>query len=195
MDVVLCLKLVAHRVLLQVMEELDLFTSFSSWLRVQIDRLASSSSATDELSEKEATLDNSKVLAYVQNYLTQSPLALFFDDTISQEEADADWQAIDSGASLLDTLDAQLKRHEEGQPYMKGLPHTGFLVSRLDQRASAIFGDIAEAQKRSVRFGQPTKIALEHDIASMDSFMCSELTAVSYQIKTSYMLEMLMLSA
>src|SRR6266536_2491918 len=65
MDIVACLTLVSHKILLLVMEELELFVVFSSWLRLEIDRLASSSHS-EELSEKEAMMDNGKVLLYIR---------------------------------------------------------------------------------------------------------------------------------
>ncbi|EEY22599.1 conserved hypothetical protein [Verticillium alfalfae VaMs.102] len=170
MDVVACLRLAAHRVLLHVMEELDLFTAFSGWLRFQIDRLASSSSATEELNEKEAGLENGKVLAYIQRYLLRSPMALFFDP-VADDEREADWKFIQNEPALLDAVDAQIARQEDGQPYMKALPQLAFLVAYLEDRANGIFKDIAEAQKRSVRFGQPTRIVMGSKMSRIDCVM------------------------
>ncbi|KAM0334150.1 hypothetical protein ACHAQA_001170 [Verticillium albo-atrum] len=182
MDVVACLQLAAHRVLLLAMEELDLFAAFSAWLRFQIDRLASSNSASEELNEKEAGLDNGKVLAYVQRYLVRSPLSVFFD-AASPEERDADWKfVLGEPALLLDTVDAQLARQEAGQPYMKALPQVAFLVAYLEDRANDIFRDIAEAQKRSVRFGQPTKIVMTDKITRMDTIMSSVVKGVGLPV-------------
>ncbi|WYZ40498.1 hypothetical protein EsH8_IV_000839 [Colletotrichum jinshuiense] len=172
MDIVSCLKLVGHKILLNVMDELDLFNAFSTWTRFQIDRLAASSSATDELTEKEATMENSKVLVYIQRFLMESPMAIFLDE-VSKDDYSADWERAESGKSMLDELDTQLRRQEEGQAYLKAFPNVGFLVDYLDARANGVFKDIAEAQKRSVRFGQPTKIALSRKISRMDSTMCS----------------------
>ncbi|EFQ28492.1 anaphase-promoting complex component Cut20/Apc4 [Colletotrichum graminicola] len=173
MDIVSCLTLVGHRILLNVMEELDLFNAFSTWMRFQIDRLAAPSSASEDLTEKEATMENSKVLVYVQRYLVESPMAVFFDE-VSKEDYSTNWERADSGASMLEDLDTQLRRWEEGQPYLKAFPNVSFLVDYLTTRANGIFKDIAEAQKRSVRFGQPTKIALSRKIARFDSTMCPE---------------------
>lgn len=183
MEVVSCLKVVGHRILLQVMDELDYFNAFSAWLRFQIDRAAQSSSDGDEVTEQEAALDTGAVLAFVQHYLIRSPMAVFFDDDVTEQEAEADWRSIDEGTSLLDTLDMQLKQHEEGQPYKKGLPHVGFLVDHLDGRASGIFRDIADAQKRSVHFGEPTRMVFQHDISSMDAVMCPDAAGVSVASK------------
>ncbi|KAJ0167617.1 Anaphase-promoting complex subunit 4 [Colletotrichum tanaceti] len=172
-DVVSCLTLVGHRILLNVMEELDLFNAFSTWMRFQIDRLAASSSASEELTEKEATMENSKVLVYVQNYLMTSPMAAFLDE-VTKEDYSANWERAESGTSMLPELDTQLERYEEGQAYSKAFLNVSFLVDYLSARAGRVFKDIAEAQKRSVRFGQPTKIALGRKIARVDSTMCSE---------------------
>lgn len=169
-DVVACLQLVAHRILLQVMEELELFNAFSMWLRFQIDRLAASNSNNEELLEKEAMMENGKVLAYIQRFLTQSPMGLYFDE-VAQEEYEADREATEGSLDMVDVLDTQLKKYEAGQSCTKALPQVKFLVELLDDRALGVFKDIAEAQKRSVRFGQPTKVVVQSKITHLDSVM------------------------
>lgn len=178
MDVVSCLTMVGHKILLNVMDELELFNAFSSWMRFQIDRLAASSSATEELTEKEATMENSKVLVYIQHYLMESPMAVFLGD-VEKEDYSSNWERAESGASMLDELTTQLTRQEEGQIYLKAFPNVNFLVDYLNSRSGGIFKDIAEAQKRSVRFGQPTKIVLRGKILRSDSSMGSVQTTVS----------------
>jgi len=167
-DILSSLTLVCHRILLCVMEELELFWTFSSWLRLQIDLLATSN-PTEEISEKEALMDNSKVLRYIQDYLLSSPLGLYFDQ-VSKADWTHDWDHVEDGSSLLEMLDKQLKRQESGLPYMKALPRPEFLVDYLSKRAEGIFKNISEAQKRSVRFdNKPVKIALDGgDIAKYD---------------------------
>ncbi|KAJ3942400.1 uncharacterized protein N0V96_007898 [Colletotrichum fioriniae] len=173
MDIVSCLTMVGHKILLNVMDELDLFHAFSTWMRFQIDRFAAPNSASEELTEKEATMENSKVLVYVQRYLVESPMAIFLDE-VATDDYSANWERAENGTSMLDELDTQLKRQEEGQAYLKAFPNVGFLVDYLTARVNGVFKDIAEAQKRSVRFGQPTKIGLGQKIAKIDSTMCSE---------------------
>ncbi|KXH30890.1 anaphase-promoting complex component Cut20/Apc4 [Colletotrichum simmondsii] len=173
MDIVSCLTMVGHKILLNVMDELDLFHAFSTWMRFQIDRFAAPNSASEELTEKEATMENSKVLVYVQRYLVESPMAIFLDE-VATDDYSADWERAESGTSMLEELDTQLKRQEEGQAYLKAFPNVGFLIDYLTARVNGVFKDIAEAQKRSVRFGQPTKIGLGQKIAKIDSTMCSE---------------------
>lgn len=170
LDIVSCLSLIGHKILTYTMDELDHFTAYSTWLRFQIDRLASSS-LSEELTEKEATMDTSKVLTYIERYLTQSPLSIFFDE-VSKEDHAADRESIENGLGLLDLVDQQLKKQEAGQAGMKALTHVDFLVDYATTYSSYLFKDVAEARKRSVRFGKPIKLSLGHPIAKMDTRMC-----------------------
>lgn len=153
------------------MDELEHFNAFSTWLRFQIDRQASSSTTADELTEKEATMDTSKVLTYIENYLTHSPLDVYFDQ-VSEEDWQADFDHIEDGVGILPILDAQLKKQESGQASRKALPHVDFLVSYVTTCSSRIFKDIAEATKRSVRFGKAVKLSIGQPIALMDTLIC-----------------------
>ncbi|KAK0711407.1 anaphase-promoting complex, cyclosome, subunit 4-domain-containing protein [Lasiosphaeris hirsuta] len=171
MDIVSCLTVVAHKVLLCVMDELDHFTAFSVWLRMEIDKQASST-INEDLTEKEANMDNAKVLAYIQRYLVSSPLALYFDE-VTKEDYAKDQELTEAGPSLLELLDKQLKRQEAGQPFMRALPHIDFLVNYLTNRANTVFQDIAEAEKRSVRFGQAVEVSIGQKIWKQDLHMCS----------------------
>lgn len=170
MDIVSCLSLVGHKILTHVMDELDHFSAFSTWLRFQIDRLVSNFS--EELTEKEATLETSKVLTYIEKYLTESPLDNFFD-TIAKEDYDADWEHIEDGPSLLHVLDRQLQRRQQGQSCMKALPHVEFLVDYATTWCNRIFTSIAEAKKRTVRFSKALPISIDAPISTMDMKMSS----------------------
>jgi len=177
MDIVSSLTVVAHKILLSVMDELEHFTAFSGWLRLEIDKQASSTLG-DELTEKEATMDNAKVLTYIQRYLVSSPLELYFGE-VTREDYAKNQELVEDGASLLEMLDKQLKRQEAGQAYMKALPHIDFLVNYLISRANIVFRDIAEAEKRSVRFGQPTELSVGSKIWKQDVHLCSNSKNVS----------------
>jgi len=166
LDIMSCLKLVCTKILTHVMEELDLFAVFSSWLRLEIDVLASSSQ-TDELSEKEATIDHAKVLAYIRNHLMRSPIGKYFDK-VSTEDWTKDFDHLEDGHSLLDVLDKQLQRQGRGLPHMKALPQPGFLIEYLSKNADSVFENIGEAERRSVRFGQPIKLNIGAAVARHD---------------------------
>ncbi|KAH7243294.1 anaphase-promoting complex, cyclosome, subunit 4-domain-containing protein [Fusarium redolens] len=170
MDIVQCLQLIGHKVLINVMDELDSFAAFSTWLRFQIDRLASSSSASEELTGKEATMDIAKVLSYIENYLIDSPLRLFFDE-MTREDYEADWAHIEGGPTLLHVLDQALVKWENGQPSMKALPRVEFLVSYATTWANRTFNGIAEAKKRSVRLGNPIRLSAGRVVSRRDMRM------------------------
>ncbi|EGX89143.1 anaphase-promoting complex component Cut20/Apc4 [Cordyceps militaris CM01] len=167
LDIISCLSLVGHKILLHTMDEREHFAAFSGWLHFQIERLSATSSATDELTEREATMDTSRVLTYIERYLTASPLDAFFD-AVAHEDYEADWAQIEDGPSLLDILDRQLKKAEAGQPAMKALPHVDFLVNYATRWTDRIFKDIADAKKHSVRSGAPMRLKIGGPISKMD---------------------------
>ncbi|KAI8960282.1 anaphase-promoting complex, cyclosome, subunit 4-domain-containing protein [Daldinia sp. FL1419] len=169
MDIVSCLMLVGNKILLVVMEELELFQSFSIWLRHEIDRLAAPS-AVEELSEKEATMEHGKVLAYIQQYMAASPLRHHLSN-VPAERSERSRQQAESGSSLLELLTKQLNKQDTKQLDEDAFAQVEFLCRYLDSRASAIFEGIAEAEKRSIRFGQPTAIELKSSILKFDAIM------------------------
>ncbi|GAO16407.1 hypothetical protein UVI_02047740 [Ustilaginoidea virens] len=178
LDIIGCLSFVGHEILSVVMDELEHFKAFSTWLRFQIDRFASSTTAADELTEKEATIDTSKVLRYIQRFLTNSPLDIFFSH-VSKEDWQADWDYIEDGVSLLPILDSQLRKQESEQASRKALQRLDFLVSYATSWGNRIFDGIAEAKKRSVRFGKPVKLSINQPITAMDIRLCQKQENVS----------------
>lgn len=179
------LTLVAHHVLLTVTKELELFGSFSAWLRLQIDRLATTS-AGEELVEKEAALDAANVLAYIRRYLVSSPLAAFLgSESDGEGSASGDWEeASKAGGSLLETVDEHLKKREAGQPFAGFLTRLGWLVGELEGKAGVVFGDVARAQERSVRFGTGTRVVLGGEIGRVDTCMDAVYQDVSFAWNT-----------
>lgn len=172
MDIVASLHLVSSKILLQVVDELELFTAFSAWLRYEIDRLASdaSSSANEDTSEKEASIDHSKVLLYLQTAMTNSPLAVFFGDGV--ENLEEEWSRLQPGPRIFDQVDQQLQKQEQGLPYTAHLPRVEFLCRVLGVEASAVFSQIAQAEKRNVLFGMPHELGAPQNGAPIDIRMC-----------------------
>lgn len=179
MDIVSCLMLVGNKVLLLVMEELELFHCFSTWLRYEIDRLASST-ISEELTEKEATMEHGKILTYIQQYLPASPLRLYVGK-VSQEDSTRESKAAEDVPSLLEVLDKHIKKQEDGKPQAAVVPQVEFLGGLLMDKADIVFEGIAQAEKRSVRFGQAQRIRLEHNLSKLDMRMNSTTKGVSFQ--------------
>jgi anaphase-promoting complex subunit 4 len=178
-DTVACLHLVSSKILIQVVDELELFASFSSWLRYEIDRLASdaSSSPNDDAVEKEASIDHSKVLLYLQTTMTTSPLAIFFADS-SEEDNNDNWSHVEQGLPMFDLLDKQLQKQERGLPFMKPLPKVELLCKFLTEQANTVFRQIAEAEKRNVLFGQAHKVGSAESNGPMDMKMSQTVSAL-----------------
>lgn len=182
-DILSALNLICHKVLLIVMGELELFCMFSSWLRLTIDRV-SSGAVPDDFMDKEALLDPAKTLRYIERYLVSSPMAVHFAK-VPREAWDEDWERMQDSPGVLNELDKQLKRQESGTPYMKGLVQMAFVVDFLTAKAGDVFKNIAEAEKRSVRFGQAVRLELVRGNSDLGTFtavdakMCSVSKPVS----------------
>lgn len=177
-DIVQSLYAVCYKMMRMVMKELVLFARFSSWLRLEIDKLASST-LTDELLERQANVDCPKVLKYIKDYLVTSPMSIFFDE-VEKEDYVKDWEQADDGVSLREMLEKQVKRHEAGQPYMKALPRLEFLVDYLTSRSGMVLEAIAETQRRRVRFAPTTKLEMDGGISKYDVRLCCRPKPVSF---------------
>jgi anaphase-promoting complex subunit 4 len=119
--------------------------------------LASDGSSTpDDATEKEASIDHSKVLLYLQKVMMTSPLTLFLDE--SGEESGLNHSEPD--LPLFDALNKQLHRQERGLSYTKPLLRIDRVCARLIRQASAVFSQIAEAEKRNVLFGRAQDIGM-----------------------------------
>ncbi|EHK96276.1 hypothetical protein M7I_8034 [Glarea lozoyensis 74030] len=179
MDTVSCLHLVASKILIQVVDEIDLFSAFTAWMRYEIDRLSADSSVPkeDEL-EKESSLDHSKVLLYIQTCMTTSPLEVYLGES-TPDEAKNPWGQSEKGVRMFELLDKQLHKQEQGIPYIKSLPRVELLCTHLTDQAKEVFGQIANAEKRNVIFGTPQEVGSGHDKSLLDFCMISKRPSVS----------------
>ncbi|KAJ4424298.1 hypothetical protein N0V82_000998 [Gnomoniopsis sp. IMI 355080] len=174
-DILSALTLVYNRVLLIVIEELELFRVFSSWVRITIDRV-STSNPSDEIMEKEALLDPAKILRYIERYLVRSPMATFLDTAGDFGNTRHD---LEDSTNVLDEVDEQLKLDDEGKPFRRTIPQVNLLFKLLVDKAGDIFKNIAEAEKRSVRFGQAVKLDLAGDASGPETPGSVDMTMLS----------------
>ncbi|KAG9253949.1 anaphase-promoting complex, cyclosome, subunit 4-domain-containing protein [Emericellopsis atlantica] len=170
MDILSCLMLVGNKILLHTMDELDHFKSFSAWLRFQIDRLALSNSEGEELTEREATMNTGKALTYIESYLVHSPLQAYLEE-VAEQDRDQAWGYAEQGIALKDAMRAQIRKLERREEAMKAMPKVQFLVDYGIHWSNTIFGQIAEAKKRSVRFGVPLRMSLGRKVDLHDTRM------------------------
>lgn len=170
-DIVQTLYAVSYKILRLVMKELILFSKFSSWLRLEIDRLASST-MSDELLERQANVDFPKVLKYIKDHLTTSPMSVFFDG-FDEKDYHILVAKLQDVSSLRELLEAEVKRPQTEQICMRALPRVEFLVDFLSSRSELVLKAIAETQRRRVRFAPATKLEISGSISRYDVRMCA----------------------
>lgn len=142
----------------------------------EIDRLASESSSTanEDSVDKEASIDHGKVLSYLQTRLTSTPLSIYFSNEVTSAKLKP--KLVEDGLPVLEELECQLKRQEQGLSYIEKLPHVDMLLANLTDRASSIFSQIAKAEMRNVLFGEPQEIGSARSGTPMD-MQCLEVVS------------------
>ncbi|RKF64309.1 Anaphase-promoting complex subunit 4 [Erysiphe neolycopersici] len=167
MDTISCLHLISSKILSQVVDEIDLFISFSAWMRYQIDQLTKDSSSTlaDDTTDKESLIDHSKVFFYLQTNLTCTPLADHFTDSPSLEEIKFFSQA---QKPMFETISQHLKKQCQGLVYNKSILCLKFHCDELSLRAKSLFKGIAGSEKCNVIFGKECLIGMAEPDSPMD---------------------------
>ena len=157
-DTLDCLQLLAHTLLLHANAELQQVIAFSAWLRheIEIQGAGEASNGADHL-EKDTVLDYPKILDYVQGALQASPLVDMFDMHTSMD-GKRDWDILNEPGMIYLSYKAELRRRKDGKPSTRHAPGLPALTARLGQQCNAIFGRMAEMQKRKVRVGKPVKL-------------------------------------
>lgn len=167
MDTIACLHLLSSKILSQVVDEIDLFISFSAWLRYGIDQLTSDFSSTlaDDTTDKESLIDHSKVFFYIQTILTCTPLADHFTDSPSLEEFKTFSQA---PTPMFESVSQHLKKQRQGLVYKKSILCLKFHCDELSIRATSLFKGIAGSEKCNVIFGKQCPIGMAEPDSPMD---------------------------
>ncbi|KAI9665274.1 MAG: hypothetical protein M1829_005748 [Trizodia sp. TS-e1964] len=121
--------ILAQKALNAAAKELELFRAFAVWLRLEIDVQTNPATPEEDSHTAEVQIDHGKVLAYLKGPLSISAVPGFLNTKLSPQSLDA-------------TAEPDLQSK----------------ISSLDQRASAVFQKIAEAQRRNVHIGRPVPL-------------------------------------
>jgi len=154
-----CLQLVAHRILITAGTELRQFQAFSGWLRQEIDTQATDASPS-EPTEKDISVDHASVLEYIQGPMMQSRLIDFDNLEEQQEEQPLQWNLAAEGSALLEIYKHEHKNAIKGNSSDKRLPGLDALIRHLEIQCETVFDQMAETQRRNVRFGAPVSLGL-----------------------------------
>ncbi|PHH56109.1 Anaphase-promoting complex subunit 4 [Ceratocystis fimbriata CBS 114723] len=171
--VVSCLLLVANRIMIFTMEELACFTMFNTWITVTLDKLLSPST-TNEVTEKEVSIQYQKVLLYIVEYLEESPIKHHVNTDAGDEAFDDILLRRSSGQSMIDVLTNILEQEKAPGDAIaedRKVAHLGHLVGMLDRSIRRVLDSVAAAQERGVRFGETVRMDLGDTLSKMDSRM------------------------
>lgn len=129
MDVIRCLRLLAHVALTYAGEEQRQFEQFSKWLRHEIDVQATdpNSASAQETRERDVGLDYGLLLAYIEGPLENSKLTAFIPNTLDYRaltgsgprydvvkkalDSFRDDKVVDADLLVLDSHFQELQRH------------------------------------------------------------------------------------
>ena len=180
LDTTSCLQLVAHHIQITAAWELRQFSAFSIWLRheIEIQATDANSSAAQEASERDIDIDYGSTLEYIQGAMYQSRLFSLFNIAELAEQK-SQWDLAAEGRSLYELYRRELDGLSKSNISGKQLPGLDALIMHLDTQCNAVFGSIAETQKRNVRFGPLVNLGrgVPH---SMDMRMLLEVWDISH---------------
>lgn len=179
LDSTACLQLLAHHVLIAAGSELRGFLAFSTWLKHEIETQSAEpgSTAAQEASERDTNIDHASTLEYIRGGMKQSRLASLFNVNTTPEER-PQWDLTAEGRSLYELYGRELKTTGDSSAPEKQLPGVDTLISHLDSQCKAVFGRIAETQRRNIRFGNPVHLGKEVP-KHMDMRMLAEVSVPS----------------
>ena len=176
LDTTACLQLLTHHVLIAAGSELRGFSAFSAWLKHEIETqsVEPGSTAAHEASERDTNIDHASTREYIRGAMKQSRLSSLFNMNTAPEER-PQWDLTAEGKSLYELYGRELKTVGNSSESEKQLPGVDALISHLDSKCNAVFGRIAETQRRNIRFGNPVHVGEDVPI-HMDMRMLAEVS-------------------
>ncbi|KAJ5551842.1 Anaphase-promoting complex subunit 4 [Penicillium sp. DV-2018c] len=182
-----CLHLLAHRILLHANEELQQFTSFSSWLRFEINilNLEPLSQTWEDAQEKRDTIEVPTTVKYITGALTKSALRNFIRQLpmmgVVQPPAPVTdkWLPDGHDRSFYDTFKSLLQQQRQAQN--KGgdgssveTPKLNDLTKRLEIQFDKVVAEIALTQRRGILHRSPLTLHSDCDQSVIDLTFCYE---------------------
>ena len=160
LDVVNCLNLMAHSILIYAGEELRQFTAFSVWLRHEIDvQAADPTSSSDDPADKDLGIEYARVLDYIHGAMTATTLTALFAPALQEDTAQIWLQ--NEGTLVYSSFKAELDKFNSASRLQSKLPNVDHLTSHLQRQCDVVFEQIAVAQRQNVLFRSPQILALD----------------------------------
>ncbi|KAJ5131355.1 Anaphase-promoting complex subunit 4 [Penicillium bovifimosum] len=182
-----CLHLLAHRILLHANEELQQFSSFSNWLRYEINilNLEPLSQTMEDAQEKRDSIEVPITVKYITGALTKSALRNFIRQlpmmgVVQPPVPVTDkWLPDGHDRSFYDTFKSLLQQQRQAQD--KGgdgssveTPKLNDLTKRLGIQFDKVFTEIALTQRRGILHRSPLTLHTDCDQSVIDLTFCYE---------------------
>lgn len=146
LDVIRCLRLLGHNILIYAGDERRQFAVFSRWLRHEIDVQATdpTSSSAEEAADRDPGVDYSQLLEYIQGPMSQSDLTPFL-----QCQADIFTEPIDSRTLSYEDIQRAIELSKQGAPYKQEALCLEYAYTHLQNLCAELFAHITKWQAAS----------------------------------------------
>jgi anaphase-promoting complex subunit 4 len=177
-DTLHCLHLLSHTILIYSSLELRQFTSFSSWLRTEIEIQATDplSVTAEENLNKDAMPDYPLILEYVQGAMLNSKLYDLLNLQINDNRPT--WDLMGKDNLSYEQYKQDIRRVREEQNTERKLPGLDSLLTCLNRQCATVFQGIAEAQGRKVRLGDSVQIGT--NVTHSDIRMITQVSSIDF---------------
>jgi anaphase-promoting complex subunit 4 len=144
LDIIRCIRLIAHHMILYASEEYHHFLAFSKWLRYAIEVQAAdpTSIAGEEAIEKDPGVDYLSVLSYIQNAMEKSRI----DQFISEPDQTSNLKA---NPNMYDDLKAALKPTKGSKANKSGFLKMSSYFSEWRHHNMALIEQITSWQRKT----------------------------------------------
>lgn len=146
LNIIRCMRLLAHHVLLFCSEETQQFTTFSRWLRREIDvQAAQTPPNPNEEAEQDLNIDYSLLLSYIQGPLEKSKLDLF----VTREQ---DPPTVPASASMYEEMKGALESFKDGEGTKEELINLNGYIHQWTRQHTTLVAQITNHQRASTIF-------------------------------------------
>ncbi|KAE8377835.1 putative anaphase-promoting complex component Cut20/Apc4 [Aspergillus bertholletiae] len=176
-----CLHLLSHHILINANEELSQFSSFSRWLRheIEIQSAEPMSQTLEELQEKTDMVEYPQTLKYIRGALTKSKLRGFIQQlpligfARPAPRTSDKWAPTGHDGSFYDTFKKLLEQSNQASNADSPveLPKMNDLTKRLGLQFEKVFGQIALTQRRGILHRSPLTLHSDCDKDIIDIVM------------------------
>lgn len=179
LNCVSCIQLVAHHILRIANSELQQFESFTTWLQQEINIHSRDSDYTETV-EKGPAIDYERVLQYISGASKRSQLSHILK-AASTSEGQSQYNPNAEGRSLFDLYKKE-STNSSTKDVWALLPGLESLLGHLDSLCQIVFSEMAEAQRRNVRFGSPVCLGPSNLICT-DLRLLPEVSSVFFNFR------------